>query len=31
MKHGPLALVEPGVVVVCFATQPELMEKWSPT
>jgi glucosamine--fructose-6-phosphate aminotransferase (isomerizing) len=27
MKHGPLALVEPGVVVVCFATQPELVEK----
>lgn len=27
MKHGPLALVEPGVVVVCFATQPHLMEK----
>ncbi len=27
MKHGPLALVEPGVVVVCFATQPALFEK----
>lgn len=27
MKHGPLALVEPGVVVVCFATQPHLVEK----
>jgi glucosamine--fructose-6-phosphate aminotransferase (isomerizing) len=27
MKHGPLALVEPGVVVVCFATQPHLLDK----
>ncbi len=27
MKHGPLALVEKGVVVVCFATQPALFEK----
>jgi glucosamine--fructose-6-phosphate aminotransferase (isomerizing) len=27
MKHGPLALVEPGVVVVCFATQPALFDK----
>jgi glutamine---fructose-6-phosphate transaminase (isomerizing) len=27
MKHGPLALVEPGVVVVCLATQPQLFEK----
>jgi glutamine---fructose-6-phosphate transaminase (isomerizing) len=27
MKHGPLALVEPGVVVVCLATQPDLFEK----
>ncbi len=27
MKHGPLVLVEPGVVVLCFATQPHLMEK----
>jgi glucosamine--fructose-6-phosphate aminotransferase (isomerizing) len=27
MKHGPLALVEEGVVVVCFGTQPHLFEK----
>ncbi|MDX1932687.1 MAG: glutamine--fructose-6-phosphate transaminase (isomerizing) [Capsulimonadales bacterium] len=27
MKHGPLALVEPGVVVLCLATQPLLFEK----
>src|SRR6202020_2004868 len=27
MKHGPLALVEPGVVVVCFATQPAVFDK----
>lgn len=27
MKHGPLALVEAGVVVVCFATQPHLFDK----
>jgi glutamine---fructose-6-phosphate transaminase (isomerizing) len=27
MKHGPLALVEPGVVVVCLATQPNLFDK----
>jgi glucosamine--fructose-6-phosphate aminotransferase (isomerizing) len=27
MKHGPLALVEPGVVVVCFSTQPALFDK----
>lgn len=27
MKHGPLALVEPGVVVVGIATQPALFEK----
>jgi len=27
MKHGPLALVECGVVVVCFATQPSLFDK----
>ena len=27
MKHGPLALVEPGVVVVGLATQPALFEK----
>ena len=27
MKHGPLALVEPGVTVVCFATQPSTFEK----
>jgi glucosamine--fructose-6-phosphate aminotransferase (isomerizing) len=27
MKHGPLALVEPGVVVVCLATQPAVFEK----
>ncbi len=27
MKHGPLALVEPGVSVVCFATQGALYEK----
>jgi glucosamine--fructose-6-phosphate aminotransferase (isomerizing) len=27
MKHGPLALVEPGVVVVCFGTQPALFDK----
>ncbi|MBC8103263.1 MAG: glutamine--fructose-6-phosphate transaminase (isomerizing) [Cytophagales bacterium] len=27
MKHGPLALVEAGVVVVCFGTQPHLFEK----
>ena len=27
MKHGPLALVEAGVVVVCFATQPALFDK----
>jgi glucosamine--fructose-6-phosphate aminotransferase (isomerizing) len=27
MKHGPLALVEAGVVVVCFATQKKLFEK----
>ena len=27
MKHGPLALVEAGVVVVCVATQPALFEK----
>jgi glucosamine--fructose-6-phosphate aminotransferase (isomerizing) len=27
MKHGPLALVEKGVVAVCFATQPELFDK----
>jgi glucosamine--fructose-6-phosphate aminotransferase (isomerizing) len=27
MKHGPLALVEEGVVVVCIGTQPALFEK----
>lgn len=27
MKHGPLALVEPGVAVVCFATQSALYDK----
>ena len=27
MKHGPLALVEPGVSVVCFATQSALYDK----
>ncbi len=27
MKHGPLALVEPGVTVVCFATQERVFEK----
>jgi glucosamine--fructose-6-phosphate aminotransferase (isomerizing) len=27
MKHGPLALVEPGVTVVAFATQPNTFEK----
>jgi glucosamine--fructose-6-phosphate aminotransferase (isomerizing) len=27
MKHGPLALVESGVIVVCLATQPALFEK----
>ena len=27
MKHGPLALVEGGVVVVCLATQPALFDK----
>jgi glucosamine--fructose-6-phosphate aminotransferase (isomerizing) len=27
MKHGPLALVEPGVTVVAFATQPHTFEK----
>ncbi len=27
MKHGPLALLEPGVVVVCLATQPALFDK----
>ncbi|MBC8139824.1 MAG: glutamine--fructose-6-phosphate transaminase (isomerizing) [Armatimonadetes bacterium] len=27
MKHGPLALVEPGVVVVCFSTEPRLFDK----
>ena len=27
MKHGPLALVEPGVVVVCLATQPAVFDK----
>jgi glucosamine--fructose-6-phosphate aminotransferase (isomerizing) len=27
MKHGPLALVEPGVTVVCFATQSSLYDK----
>mgnify|MGYP002398774651 CR=1 FL=1 len=27
MKHGPLALVEPGVVVVALATQPHLFDK----
>ncbi|MEO7715056.1 MAG: glutamine--fructose-6-phosphate transaminase (isomerizing) [Capsulimonas sp.] len=27
MKHGPLALVEPGVTVVCFATQSALYDK----
>jgi glucosamine--fructose-6-phosphate aminotransferase (isomerizing) len=27
MKHGPLALVEAGVVVVCIATQPGLFDK----
>ncbi|MES2461780.1 MAG: glutamine--fructose-6-phosphate transaminase (isomerizing) [Armatimonadota bacterium] len=27
MKHGPLALVEEGVVVVCFGTQPHLFDK----
>lgn len=27
LKHGPLALIEPGVIVVCLATQPALFEK----
>jgi len=27
MKHGPLALVEAGVVVICLATQPHLFDK----
>ena len=27
LKHGPLALVEPGVVAVCLATQPALFDK----
>lgn len=27
MKHGPLALVEPGVVVICYATEPRLFDK----
>ena len=27
LKHGPLALVEPGVVAVCLATQPKLFDK----
>ena len=27
LKHGPLALIEPGVVVVALATDPELHEK----
>jgi glutamine---fructose-6-phosphate transaminase (isomerizing) len=27
MKHGPLALVEKGVVAICLATQPELFDK----
>src|SRR6185437_10225082 len=27
MKHGPLALVEPGVAVICFATQSALYDK----
>jgi glucosamine--fructose-6-phosphate aminotransferase (isomerizing) len=27
MKHGPLALVEPGVTVICLATQSALYEK----
>lgn len=27
MKHGPLALVEKGVVIICLATQPALFDK----
>jgi glucosamine--fructose-6-phosphate aminotransferase (isomerizing) len=27
LKHGPLALIEQGVVTVCLATQPHLVEK----
>jgi glucosamine--fructose-6-phosphate aminotransferase (isomerizing) len=27
MKHGPLALVEPGVTVICLATQSALYDK----
>lgn len=27
LKHGPLALIEPGVIVVCYATQPALFDK----
>ncbi len=27
LKHGPLALIEPGVVAVCLATDPALFEK----
>lgn len=27
LKHGPLALIEPGVIIVCLATQPALFDK----
>nr|WP_309689201.1 glutamine--fructose-6-phosphate transaminase (isomerizing) [Armatimonas sp.] len=27
LKHGPLALIEPGVIVVCLATQPTVFDK----
>ena len=27
LKHGPLALIEPGVIVICLATQPAVFDK----
>lgn len=27
LKHGPLALIEPGVIILCLATQPALFDK----